>query len=72
MNRKLASGLSFAAMAVAAAVAAMLSPPPAFADDITVETAPFVSSRTTKRKFRRSIWPRFRSASIAKSPPISP
>ena len=45
MNRKLASGLSFAAMAAAATVAAMLAPQPANADDITVETTPFVSTR---------------------------
>jgi hypothetical protein len=46
MNRKLASGLSFAAIAAAAAAAAMLAPPPALADDITVDTTPFVGSRT--------------------------
>jgi hypothetical protein len=45
MNRKLVSGLSFAAMAAAAAVAAMLTPPPAIADDITMDTTPFVSTR---------------------------
>jgi len=46
MNRKLASGLSFAAIVAAAAAAAVLAPRPAIADDITVETTPFVSTRT--------------------------
>jgi hypothetical protein len=46
MNRKLASSLWYAAMAAAAILAAMLAPPPAIADDITVETTPFVSTRT--------------------------
>lgn len=46
MNRKLASGLSFAAIAAAATAAALLAPRQALADDITVDPTPFVSSRT--------------------------
>ena len=45
MKRNLASALALGASA-AAAIAAALGPGKAYADDITIETTPFVSSRS--------------------------
>jgi predicted nucleic acid-binding protein len=46
MNRKLASTLSIASTAAAIFAAAAMASGSAYADDITIDTTPFVSTRT--------------------------
>jgi len=46
MNRKLASTLTFAATTAALLAVAAIASVSAYADDITIDTTPFVSSRT--------------------------
>jgi hypothetical protein len=46
MNRPLASALAIVSTAAAAIALAALAPSNAYADDITVDTTPFVGSRT--------------------------
>lgn len=46
MNRNLASALTIGATAAAAVAVAALGPAKAYADDITIDTTPFVSSKS--------------------------